>query len=413
MRDKPATGRRCTPGRRCAGNSVGFPIDGGQPVRVSSPSPSTMNWFYALEGQSLGPVDDAELARLAAAGTVKDDTLVWREGFSGWQPYATVRPEATPPSPAAGAADVPPPGIADTAKVRCAGCGLAFAEEETIAINGARICGACKPAYLQRLAEGGVPAGSTSSPGTHGNLGPDEIAGRDYSVGATDRISEAWGFIFREPSVLLLGGALVFFVTLAMQAVPYLGPIVGLVMTGPMLGGLNLFFIRRLRGETVQLGDAFCGFGPRFGQLALAHVVPSLLSGLCYLPGIAIGAVAIVRMLQRGAGPKGDDIAILVVAGIALLAGMIVAMWLTVGWMYTILLVADKGYGLTAAMSLSRRVVRLHFWQNLWLVFLGGIVVSAGFMAACVGIFVTFPLVTAAIAIQYDRMFRDLAPAKA
>jgi hypothetical protein len=75
-------------------------------------------------------------------------------------------------------------------------------------------------------------------------------------------------------------------------------------------------------------------------------------------------------------------------------------------------LVADKGYSVPAAMSLSRRVVARHFWQNAWLVFLCGIFGSVGFLLACVGIFVTVPVATAAVANQYDRLFRDLAPAK-
>lgn len=57
-----------------------------------------MNWYYAEAGQQKGPVNETELQALAAAGTVKPDTLVWHEGLAGWQPYAQ----------AAGGAPVPP-----------------------------------------------------------------------------------------------------------------------------------------------------------------------------------------------------------------------------------------------------------------------------------------------------------------
>jgi uncharacterized RDD family membrane protein YckC len=51
-----------------------------------------MNWFYAYEGQPLGPVDDSELAHLAATGRINGSTLVWNNGLPDWRPYAQVAP---------------------------------------------------------------------------------------------------------------------------------------------------------------------------------------------------------------------------------------------------------------------------------------------------------------------------------
>jgi uncharacterized RDD family membrane protein YckC len=50
-----------------------------------------MNWYYAEAGQQRGPVDDTSLDQLVTQGVVRDDTLVWSEGMSGWQPHASVR----------------------------------------------------------------------------------------------------------------------------------------------------------------------------------------------------------------------------------------------------------------------------------------------------------------------------------
>ena len=62
-----------------------------------------MNWYYALNGQQLGPVPEQELARLAAAGSINTGTLVWRDGLADWQPLGAVLPAAL----GAAAADVP------------------------------------------------------------------------------------------------------------------------------------------------------------------------------------------------------------------------------------------------------------------------------------------------------------------
>jgi uncharacterized RDD family membrane protein YckC len=64
-----------------------------------------MKWYYAEAGQQKGPVDDTSLDQLATQGVVRDDTLVWSEGMSGWQPHASVRGvRATQPPPFAPAA---------------------------------------------------------------------------------------------------------------------------------------------------------------------------------------------------------------------------------------------------------------------------------------------------------------------
>ena len=53
-----------------------------------------MTWHYAAGGERHGPVDDAELDRLIAAGAVTGDTLVWHAGLDGWRPLREARPAA-------------------------------------------------------------------------------------------------------------------------------------------------------------------------------------------------------------------------------------------------------------------------------------------------------------------------------
>jgi hypothetical protein len=70
-------------------------------------------WYYAHDQQQMGPVSSAELKRLATAGLILPDDLVWREGMEEWAPAVRVkglfppREAAEPPSAEAGA---PPAG---------------------------------------------------------------------------------------------------------------------------------------------------------------------------------------------------------------------------------------------------------------------------------------------------------------
>ena len=49
-----------------------------------------MNWFYAKDGQQIGPVDFSEIERLRAEGELADDTLVWQQGMANWVKLSSV-----------------------------------------------------------------------------------------------------------------------------------------------------------------------------------------------------------------------------------------------------------------------------------------------------------------------------------
>ncbi|MGD1886242.1 MAG: DUF805 domain-containing protein [Cohaesibacteraceae bacterium] len=70
-------------------------------------------WYYADGGEQKGPVSDEEIANLIASGTVRADTLVWREGMENWAAAKASLPgalvpqswvDALPPMPHAGTA---------------------------------------------------------------------------------------------------------------------------------------------------------------------------------------------------------------------------------------------------------------------------------------------------------------------
>lgn len=116
-----------------------------------------MNWFYALNGQQAGPVDDADLARLAEAGTITDSTLVWHGGMANWQPYASVRPGAGVATLPGAPVDLGKPAAAGTAQ--CSQCGRLFPADEVVQIGSANVCAECKPLFMQRLRETGLTPG--------------------------------------------------------------------------------------------------------------------------------------------------------------------------------------------------------------------------------------------------------------
>lgn len=48
------------------------------------------SWYYAVRGQTYGPVSDADLRRLALDGHVSPDAMVMPVGGTAWQPIASI-----------------------------------------------------------------------------------------------------------------------------------------------------------------------------------------------------------------------------------------------------------------------------------------------------------------------------------
>ena len=110
-----------------------------------------MKWFYADQGQQKGPIEESALNDLVLAGVVRDDTLVWNEGMPTWQTHSSVRgvaPTSTPLSTNA------------TDTRYCGECGRPFPGNALVAIGPVAVCAMCKPAYLQKLREGGTAVGT-------------------------------------------------------------------------------------------------------------------------------------------------------------------------------------------------------------------------------------------------------------
>jgi uncharacterized membrane protein len=238
-----------------------------------------------------------------------------------------------------------------------------------------------------------------------------ELLARDYEVNVGDCLNRSWALFQANMGVMLGATALVYLVVLAINVIPYLSLILSLVLTGPLMGGLWYFYILKVRGMDATAGVAFSGFGPQFGQLALANVVTGLLSGLCLLPafGLFVGGAVLGGALGEGGGEGGAVLGVFAVISLLLLVvGFAGYVYLAVSWLFTLLLVVDKGMAFWPAMELSRRVVAKRFWGVLWLSLVAAILGFVGMLLCFVGILFFGPLAMGMLAYQYQQMFGDL-----
>jgi len=117
-----------------------------------------MSWYYAENSERRGPIEDAAFQTLVSAGTVKPDTLVWRDGFADWIPYS----QAASAVAAAATASTSPGGVITgpaSSAVACTQCGRLFPADETVTYEGKHVCAECKPLFFQKIKEGALVVG--------------------------------------------------------------------------------------------------------------------------------------------------------------------------------------------------------------------------------------------------------------
>lgn len=198
---------------------------------------------------------------------------------------------------------------------------------------------------------------------------PEAIAAtylqRQVSIDIGNALSRGWALVRDHMAVLAGATILGWLISVGLAIVPILGWIVGFVL----IGGLDYMFLRRIRGEEVQIGDLFAGFNMALLDLTMAGLVKWLLTSiglvLCILPGI----------------------------------------YLAVGYVFALPLVIDKKMEFWTAMEVSRRVVHEHWWSTLALAIVLALVAFSGFLVCGVGEVITIPLASAALMYVYEDLF--------
>ncbi|MEI7730445.1 MAG: GYF domain-containing protein [Verrucomicrobiota bacterium] len=340
-------------------------------------------WYYAINQQQQGPISDAELESLFKSGAITSETLIWQTGMAAWLPYGQVKP-VTPPS------GIPTP--VSGGGLVCSMCKQAFPPDQVLRLGESWVCGTCKPLYVQRLREGGSGSGHAGRRALPVN--PDdlirEIAQRDYELLSVECIRRGWDLVVRNAG-LCIGVTVLAMLVMSGGGIPIVGPIVSLIVTGPMLGGLYCFYLKLIRSETAMVSDAFSGFKTAFGRLLAGNLFSKLLLILWLAPGGILFAIM---------GNKG------MVPGVILLSlAMIPIIYLSVCFVFIMPLIADLELSAWDAIRVSRAVVNQHWGSVLVLCFLGGLVAGVGVLACCVGLLFTLPVFYASLAYAYEDIF--------
>jgi len=234
---------------------------------------------------------------------------------------------------------------------------------------------------VETIAKSEVRSPKSEEPGVKPD--PDalerEVLARDYVLDIGSCLHRGWALVRSDfwpivgvtalVLVLLSAVSSVGEVSRSLGNVHFKSSVLGILLSGPLMGGLYLYFLKRIRGERVRVETAFSGFSNPLLHLILASFVTGVL--------IALGFVCLI------------------------LPGV----YLFVAWFFTLPLVIDKRLDFWPAMRLSHRTITRHWWKFLGFLLLLGLLNLAGLVACLVGFFVTFPLSLAALMYAYEDIF--------
>jgi hypothetical protein len=198
----------------------------------------------------------------------------------------------------------------------------------------------------------------------------------------------------------------IFLIAGILGAIPFIGFLCNLVLTGVFYGGLYYYYLGKMRGEPREFGDAFSGFSKAFGPLALATLFTVLITGFAALLLLCPWFLAFGLM---SGGHMSQHLGIITVPGIFLCCLPLI--YITVAWSFTFPLVIDQGLSPWTAMEVSRRVVTKQWFRVFFTALLGGILAMLGLIGLIIGVIFTLPLAVGAIMYAYEDLCNPPAPA--
>ena len=278
------------------------------------------------DGKEYGPVTLEQLQAWIAGGRANLDSQVKRVGESAWQRLGDL-PEFSGTTAGAAASIPPPPAAAPAAAASHAAPGTLRVDPKAYA---------------------------------------DDLIARAPKLDIGSCLERGWNLLKANFWPIVGTTFVLFIVMLIAQSIPFLGLLVGLLLTGVFYGGLYFFYLKKIRGQPAELGDAFAGFSLAFLPLMLASLVSSLLTTLGLL--------------------------LLILPGI----------YLAVSYAFVYLLIIDHKLEFWCAMEVSRRVVTAQWWRVFGLMILGAIIAILGVLGLIIGIFITMPILIGAIAYAYE-----------
>lgn len=230
------------------------------------------------------------------------------------------------------------------------------------------------------------------------------------AIDATGCISNAWELI--KPNYwLYFGMALLTYVLVACI------PCINVFLMGPVMGGLYYVSLRAMRGEPVDFGMMFKGF-EKFLPLMVVGLIQSVPGIIYQILNIVIRFtnIGIDALSRSGSGGRdfyqaAGDPEILLAGGFLIVVIVVMALlaifsivW-AITFMFAVPIMMDNDVSIGDALKLSARASWSNVGGIIVLAILGGLMMFAGALVFCIGMFFVLPVVWVSWAFAYRQVF--------
>jgi hypothetical protein len=234
-------------------------------------------------------------------------------------------------------------------------------------------------------------------------MSPNTVEIRSGVVSPVGSLKEGWAGI-KDQYWLMFG--IVFVGTL-------IGNVVPIFLWGPMMCGVYLCLLRKLRGQRVELGMLFKGF-----DYFASSLVPGAVQ---FLPLVIMFVLyfIILFVFMTTAAPRGyvtqAEASEFFMTIMLMYLGFLIAL-VIVGWsmmiflLFPYALIVDRRLSGWDSVKTSIRAGLANFPGIFGLLLLSLLLMFAGVLACYVGAFLTWPIAFASWAIAYRKIFGDPPP---
>jgi len=232
---------------------------------------------------------------------------------------------------------------------------------------------------------------------------PDNLQFRTGVIKPVECVKEGWALI-KDQYWLFLG--IVFVGGFVAGAVP-------LVLIGPMMVGIYLCFLRKMRGEPVDFSHLFKGFD-FFAQGLIAALIQAIPMIIVIVPlYVIMFAFMMVSGARQGGGrmdpneASGFALTFLLIYLVFIVLVVVVAVIVTIFFLFTFPLIADRNLSGVDAVKLSIKAARANLGGVIGLVVVNVGVGLLGVLCCYFGVLFVMPVSMASYAIAYRRVFPE------
>jgi uncharacterized protein (DUF983 family) len=262
----------------------------------------------------------------------------------------------------------------------CSSCGNSFPENELINFEGQQICGACKPAFLQKLKEG---ATARESGGIEAG-----IAG-NYNLVIGEVVSESWAKVSGTKGAAFGAVALMYIISLVVVGVG--GALVA--MLGIDENNVGLFIVSQLFVQLLYMVTLWV-FSAGVIMIGVRRAADQPFGFSMLFDGFSkVGTVIAAMLLQT----------VLITLGFALL--IIPGIYLSIAYALTLPLIMEKGLSPWEALETSRKAIHHCWFQVFGLYLLMGLIFMAGSITLGIGLIWVIPMSLIMLGIVYRIVF--------